>query len=74
MELKRRIAALTLVGAVVLFSLAWLNERDTRPRLGKAMQSQNAAYAAQEAIAGQTEVVRALGMRQSSIARPPRVR
>ncbi len=63
------IGVLTLVGALVLFSLAWLNERDTRPRLGKAMQSQNQAYAAQEAIAGQTEVVRALGMRQSSIAR-----
>ncbi|WP_259548038.1 type I secretion system permease/ATPase [[Roseibacterium] beibuensis] len=63
------IGVLTLVGASVLFSLAWLNERDTRPRLGKAMQSQNAAYSAQEAIAGQTEVVRALGMRQSSIAR-----
>jgi len=63
------IGVLTLVGALVLFSLAWLNERDTRPRLGKAMQSQNQAYASQEAIAGQTEVVRALGMRQSSIAR-----
>ena len=63
------IGVLTLVGALVLFSLAWLNERDTRPRLGKAMQSQNQAYSAQEAIAGQTEVVRALGMRQSSIAR-----
>jgi ATP-binding cassette subfamily C protein len=63
------IGALTLVGACILFALAWLNERDTRPRLQKAMQSQNAAYAAQEAVASQAEVVRALGMRQSSIAR-----
>lgn len=63
------IGLLTLIGGIVLFSLAWLNERDTRPRLNKAMQSQNQAYSAQEAIAGQTEIVRALGMRQSSIAR-----
>lgn len=63
------IGLLTLVGGAVLFALAWLNERDTRPRLKKAMQSQNAAYAAQEGVAGQSEVVRALGMRQSSIAR-----
>ena len=63
------IGLLTLVGGGVLFTLAWLNERDTRPRLRKAMQSQNAAYAAQEGIAGQSEVVRALGMRQSSISR-----
>ncbi|HEY0600451.1 type I secretion system permease/ATPase [Brevundimonas sp.] len=63
------IGVLTLVGGLILFSLAWLNERDTRPRLGKAIQSQNSAYAAQEAVAGQSEVVRALGMRQSSIAR-----
>lgn len=63
------IGMLTLVGAIVLFTLAWLNERDTRPRLTKAIHSQNAAYAAQESVASQAEVVRALGMRQSSIAR-----
>lgn len=63
------IGSLTLVGAIILFALAWLNERDTRPRLNKAIQSQNHAYAAQESVASQAEVVRALGMRQSSIAR-----
>ena len=63
------IGVLTLVGGIILFILAWLNERDTRPRLNKAIQSQNHAYSAQESIAGQSEVVRALGMRQSSIAR-----
>lgn len=63
------IGVLTLVGGGVLFVLAWLNERDTRPRLKKAIHSQNHAYAAQEGIAAQAEVVRALGMRQSSIAR-----
>lgn len=63
------IGVLALVGAGVLFALAWLNERDTRPRLSRAIRAQNNAYAAQEALAGQAEVVRALGMRQSSIAR-----
>lgn len=63
------IGVLTLVGGIILFILAWLNERDTRPRLNKAIQSQNHAYSAQESIAGQSEVVRALGMRQSSITR-----
>jgi PrtD family type I secretion system ABC transporter len=63
------LGALTLAGSIVLFSLAWLNERDSRPRLSNAMQSQNQAYAAQEAVANQAEVVRALGMRRSSIAR-----
>lgn len=63
------IGLLTLVGGIILFSLAWLNERDTRPRLQKAIQSQNHAYAAQDSVASQAEVVRALGMRQSSIAR-----
>jgi PrtD family type I secretion system ABC transporter len=63
------IGLLTLVGGGVLFVLAWLNERDTRPRLKRAIHSQNHAYAAQEGVAAQAEVVRALGMRQSSIAR-----
>lgn len=63
------IGVLTLVGGIILFTLAWLNERDTRPRLNRAIQSQNHAYAAQEGVASQAEVVRALGMRQSSIAR-----
>ncbi len=63
------IGVLTLVGGIILFVLAWLNERDTRPRLNKAIQSQNHAYSAQESMSGQSEVVRALGMRGSSIAR-----
>lgn len=63
------IGALTLAGGILLFLLAWLNERDSRPRLKRAIQSTNAAYAAQEGIVGQSEVVRALGMRQASINR-----
>ena len=63
------IGVLTLVGGAVLFALAWLNERDSRPRLARAMQSSTAAYAAQEGVAAQAEVVRALGMRAASVAR-----
>ena len=63
------IGLLTLVGGLILFTLAWRNERDSRPRLAKAIQSIAPAYAAQESVAGQAEVVRALGMRGSSIAR-----
>ena len=63
------IGVMTLVGGAILFALAILNERDSRPRLKRAIQSTNAAYSAQEGIAGQTEVVRALGMRQASINR-----
>lgn len=60
---------LTLIGGVLLIVLAWLNERDSRPQLAKSMQSNNAAYAAQAAVAEQAEVVRALGMRDASVAR-----
>lgn len=62
------LGALTLFGAVILLILAVLNERDSRPRLNLAMKDSQAAYAAQESMAGQSEVVRALGMRQAGIA------
>lgn len=63
------IGVLTLVGGAILLLLAVLNERDSRPRLKRAIQTTNAAYAAQEGMSGQSEVVRALGMRQASINR-----
>lgn len=63
------LGVLTLVGGIMLVVLAVLNERDSRSRLKHSMAASNAAYAAQEAVAGQSEVVRALGMRQASIAR-----
>lgn len=65
---------LTLVGGIILFTLAWLNERDSRPRLKRAMQATSSAYAAQESLTGQSEVVKALGMRRASIARQIRQR
>lgn len=63
------LGALTLVGGILLFILALLNERSSRPRVQAAAQAAAKAYAAQETIASQSEVVRALGMRQALITR-----
>lgn len=63
------IGMLTLAGGLVLFGLALLNEREGRRRIQSAHDATNAAYQAQESIAGQSEVVRALGMRRASINR-----
>lgn len=61
------LGALALLGAALLFGLAVLNERATKPRLQQAAKASAAAYAAQEAVASQAEVVRALGMRDSLV-------
>ncbi|CAN5331231.1 type I secretion system permease/ATPase [soil metagenome] len=63
------IGVLTLVGGTVLLTLAILNERDGQPRMRRAIQLTNMAYASQEALTGQTEVIRALGMRKSTSVR-----
>lgn len=68
------IGMLTLTGGALLLTLALLNEKETRPRLRQALSLSNQAYAAQEAMVGQTEVVRALGMREASIRRQLRQR
>jgi ATP-binding cassette subfamily C protein len=68
------IGVLTLVGAIVLTVLAVMNERDARPRLKRAHDASIEAYAAQQAVAEQAEVVRALGMRRAGIARQMRQR
>lgn len=63
------LGALTIVGGILLFGLAMLNERATKPDLLKAQRANAAAYASQESAAMNGEVVRALGMRRSVIAR-----
>jgi len=68
------IGVLTLVGAIILIVLAVMNERDARPRLKRAHDAQLDAYSAQQAVADQAEVVRALGMRRAGIARQVRQR
>lgn len=63
------VGVLTLLGGAVLFVLALMNERDSRARLKRSIDASNAAYAAQEQVAGQAEVIRALGMRGASVAK-----
>jgi PrtD family type I secretion system ABC transporter len=63
------LGAMTIVAGVLLFGLAVLNERATKPALMKAQQANAAAYASQEGAAQNGEVVRSLGMRRAVIAR-----
>ncbi len=60
---------MTIVGGVILFGLAMLNERSTKPGLMKAQMANAMAYAGQEAAAQNGEVIRALGMRRAVVAR-----
>ncbi|MBC7667267.1 MAG: type I secretion system permease/ATPase [Gemmatimonadaceae bacterium] len=57
------LGAMTIVGGAILVALAVLNERATRLRAREAFLAQAQAYASQEAVAANAEVVRALGMR-----------
>ncbi|MEH0194948.1 type I secretion system permease/ATPase [Caulobacter sp. CCNWLY153] len=63
------IGALALAGSILLFGLALLNERATKASAKGALESQAAAYAAQDAAARNAEVVRALGMQRAMEAR-----
>lgn len=63
------LGAMTIVAGIILFGLALLNERATKPALMKAQQANAAAYASQEGAAQNGEVVRSLGMRRAVIAR-----
>lgn len=63
------LGAMTIVAGILLFGLALLNERATKPALMKAQQANAAAYASQEGAAQNGEVVRSLGMRRAVIAR-----
>lgn len=54
---------LTVVGGAILVTLAIFNERSTKTKAQDAAKAINAAYAAQEAAAMSTDVVRAMGMR-----------
>lgn len=60
---------LILAGGVAIGTLAVLNERSTKARLQKVGEATAAAYAAQEATASASEVVRALGMRRAMVSR-----
>lgn len=68
------LGVLMAVSSAVLIVLAVLNERYTRSALGEAMRETAASQAAQEGLLGQSEVVRALGMRDVVIERQTRHR
>ena len=57
------LGGMTIVGGVILVTLAVFNERATKARSQDASKAVNAAYAAQEAAAQNADIVRALGMR-----------
>jgi ATP-binding cassette subfamily C protein len=63
------LGAISVCGALALLILAILNERATRAKLAALHEASTQAYAAQEAIASQGGLVRALGMRQPLIVR-----
>ena len=63
------IGLLALFGCLVLPFIAWLNERATQDRLGRAQQIAGGSYAQQENIIDNAEVVRALGMRRALVLR-----
>ncbi len=54
---------LTIVGGAILVALAVFNERSTKTKAQDANKAISGAYAAQEAAAMNSEVVRAMGMR-----------
>jgi ATP-binding cassette subfamily C protein len=60
---------LTLGGGVILFALALLNERTTKPRLQRASEASAVAYVSQDGVAANGEVVRALGMRNAMVTK-----
>ncbi len=68
------LGALTFFGGLLLLVLAMFNERSAKPRIEASSKASAAAYAAQETVATQSEIVRALGMRQALIARQLRER
>ncbi len=58
---------LIIAGGAVLIVLAFLNERSVRDGLGQSHQASARAYAAQDVIGAQSEIVRVLGMRRAMI-------
>jgi PrtD family type I secretion system ABC transporter len=60
---------LVLVAGAILIGIAVTNERSNRAAGTTAAQANGAAYRAQEAATRNAELIRALGMRQSVVAR-----
>lgn len=63
------LGAMVLLGIAVLVGLAIANERQTRPLSEKANTATSQAYAVQNLVVEQAEIIRTLGMRQSMVTR-----
>ncbi|WP_129794584.1 type I secretion system permease/ATPase [Sphingosinicella sp. CPCC 101087] len=63
------LGGMIVLGAAILTALAIMNERSTKPLSERAHLATSSAYACQEAAIGNSEVIRALGMRRSLVAR-----
>jgi ATP-binding cassette subfamily C protein len=64
----------TLLGALAMLVLAWLNERATLTALKAASDAAAVGYAAQDYASASAETVRALGMAPALVARHQRMR
>lgn len=68
------IGVMALAGGLALAAIAWRNERATRTGLDRAQEVASQTYAAQDAMLGAADSVRALGMRRALVARQLRKR
>jgi PrtD family type I secretion system ABC transporter len=68
------LGALSLVGAVILFGLAVINEKATKGPLHRANEAASASYLSQQHSVTNAETVRALGMRRAMVERHLRER
>ena len=68
------LGGLVLLGIAILVVQAIINERKTKPLSERAHTSSAKAYALQENVVGQAEVIRALGMRGALVGRQMRER
>ncbi len=68
------LGGMVLAGIAIMVALALANERRTKPLAERAHSASAQAYAHQEMVNGQAEIIRTLGMRRSLVARQLRER
>lgn len=68
------LGSLSLVGALILFALAYLNDKATKGALHRANEAASAGYLSQQYSVTHADTVRALGMRRAMVERHLRER
>jgi PrtD family type I secretion system ABC transporter len=63
------LALIIVIGGVILTGLAIANERSSRVRAQVGMKANSAAYAAQDSLFSNAELIRSLGMRNALVSR-----